>query len=153
MAQVVQEARTKAWIDEDLDYLLREWSAIPGIAREWDDWDELDRLVFVLEWPLRVDRMTRLEHWADQQALTDAQQHRYAELLKLIASHKPTLDRLLGVFADRNDTAAKAMAAYLGVYRKWAGPNQEVGILNKRELVEIGGEAMLADVMRQLRPS
>lgn len=49
MAQVVQDPKTKAWIDDDLDYLLREWRALPGVAREWDDWEELDRLVFVVE--------------------------------------------------------------------------------------------------------
>jgi hypothetical protein len=95
MAQVVQEARTRAWIDEDLDYLLREWREIPGVAQAWADWDEMDRLVFVLEWPLRVDRMMRLEHWSEQRALTDAQQVRYGELLELIAQHQSTLERLL----------------------------------------------------------
>jgi hypothetical protein len=95
MAQVMQEARTKAWIDEDLDYLLREWSAIPDVARQWDDWDELDRLVFVLEWPLRVDRLMRLEYWDERRALTAEQQARYRQLHDLIARHRTTLDRLL----------------------------------------------------------
>jgi hypothetical protein len=95
MAQVVQEARTRALIEEDLDYLLREWSAIPDVARGWNNWEELDRLVFVLEWPLRVDRMMRLEYWAEQGALSDTQQVRYDELRELIGRHQSTLDLLL----------------------------------------------------------
>ncbi|MEA2524687.1 MAG: hypothetical protein QOF01_3744 [Thermomicrobiales bacterium] len=95
MAQVAHDLRTKAWIDDDLDYLLREWRAIPQVAQEWDEWDELDRLVFVVEWPLRVDRLMRLDYWAGLHALTPLQQARYGELLDLIELHRPTLDRLL----------------------------------------------------------
>jgi hypothetical protein len=95
MAQVVQQIQTHDPIHKDLDYLLREWRAIPDVAREWEHWDELDRLTFVVEWPLRVDRMLRLESSVQQHALNEEQHVRYLTLQELIARHQSTLDRLL----------------------------------------------------------
>jgi hypothetical protein len=95
MAQVAQEIRTKAWIDSDLTYLLREWQEIPEVVRQWNDWDELDRLTFVVEWPLRAERMERLEYWDGQNELTTDQRERYRELRTLIARYRSDLEQLL----------------------------------------------------------
>jgi hypothetical protein len=46
--------------------------------------------------------------------------------------------------------ASKKLAAYLGVYRKWAGPGQRQGVLNKNDLLEIGGEDGLRVVLEMV---
>lgn len=95
MAQVVAETRLDEWIDRSLDYLLRNWAAIPEVAAEWDAWDEPDRLDFVIEWPLREDRWRQLERWAADGLLSAAQRGRYAALQELMRRHRATVDGLL----------------------------------------------------------
>jgi len=58
-----------------------------------------------------------------------------------------TLDSALQSLRSRDDAAFRSLTAYLEVYRKWAGPNQQRGVLNKIDLVEIGGEDGLEVVL------
>ncbi len=95
MAQVVQDPELRDRIEHYLDYLLREWRSIPEIAAEWDEWEELERLDFVLEWPIREDRMHQLRNWSAQGLLTPSQCARYDEVLKLEVHHRPALEQLL----------------------------------------------------------
>ncbi len=61
---------------------------------------------------------------------------------------RSTLDRVIASLKGHSEIGFKKLVAYLGVYRKWAGPNQKRGVLNKQDLVEIGGEEAVAEVMR-----
>ena len=82
MDQVAHILTPRERIDPYLDYLFREW-------------EDHDRLDFVVEWPIREDRLHQLREWAAQGLFTPEQQARYDELLQLIACHRPLLDRLL----------------------------------------------------------
>jgi hypothetical protein len=95
MASLAQQTELATWIDRSLDYLTREWRAIPEIASEWNVWDEADRLDFVLEWPLREDALRQLRQWDSEGRLTPAQRRRYEQLGELIQQHRATLERLL----------------------------------------------------------
>ena len=95
MDQVAHILTPRERIDPYLDYLFREWEDIPGLAEEWVEWEDHDRLDFVAEWPIREDHFYQLQQWAAQGMFTPEQQARYDELLQLIARHRPLLDRLL----------------------------------------------------------
>jgi REP element-mobilizing transposase RayT len=56
---------------------------------------------------------------------------------------------LLGLHV-RTEMASQKIAAYLGVYWKWAGPGQVQGVLNKNDLLEIGGEDGLRVVLEMI---
>ncbi len=95
MAQVTPQTDQATRIDRYLDYLFGEWEDIPAVAGEWAEWQDHDRLDFVVEWPIREDHFHQLQEWVAQGLLTPQQQARYDELLQLIARHRPLLDRLL----------------------------------------------------------
>jgi hypothetical protein len=52
-------------------------------------------LTFIFNWGVPADRLAQLHEWAQQGLLTPAQRARYEELLKLVDTHRPTLERLL----------------------------------------------------------
>jgi hypothetical protein len=95
MAQVVAEQAVEARIDNYLHYLLREWNRLPWVFSEWNDWEEHERLNFVLEWPIREDRLLQLRGWEEQGLLGSDQRRKFEQLLGLIEAHRPQLDRLL----------------------------------------------------------
>ena len=95
MAQVTHIHTARERIDPYLDYLFAEWQALPEVATEWPEWEDLDQLDFVVEWPIREDRLHQLQGWAAQGLLTPEQQARYDELLQLIACYRPLLDGIL----------------------------------------------------------
>ena len=68
----------------------------------------------------------------------------------VINEYPQTLDKVLQCLRNRNDTASRKLAAYLGVYRRWAGPMQQRGILNKNDLLEIGGDDGLQIVLSMI---
>lgn len=68
----------------------------------------------------------------------------------LLNDYPQSLDRLLQGLRRRTEMASKKLAAYLGVYRKWAGPGQRRGVLNKNDLLEIGGEDGLRVVLEMI---
>ena len=58
MAQVAPDPQLQAKIDRYyLDYLVREWQRVPKIAEQWDGWQDHEQLNFVVEWPIREDRL------------------------------------------------------------------------------------------------
>lgn len=91
MAQVATRT-VQARVDEDLAYLAAEWGSVPDVIAEWD---EHERLEFVLEWPLREDRLRQLEASSGAGLLSQKQRQRYADLLTLVRHHRPSLDWLL----------------------------------------------------------
>jgi hypothetical protein len=95
MAQVAPSVETHAWVDRSLDYLLAEWRAMPRIVAAWETWDEHERLVFVVDWPVFDDRLNRLRKTIAEGGLTPDQEPRYRELENLVDRYRPLLDRLL----------------------------------------------------------
>ena len=98
MAEVARDPapdERQGWIDEDLAYLTHEWAALPDLAGEWEGLGQAERLDFVLEWPLREERLRDLRRWAEIDWFTPEQRRCYDELLDLIARHRPILARLL----------------------------------------------------------
>lgn len=93
MAQVTADVSSR--IDHFLDYALSEWTAVPSYAEEFDTWDEIQQLAFVHEWAIRESALQVLRESAGQGLLSRGQRSRYDELLKLVARHCPTLERLL----------------------------------------------------------
>ncbi len=71
----------------------------------------------------------------------------------VLNEYPQTIDKLLKGLRGRTDIASKKLAAYLGVYRKWAGPGQRRGVLNKNDLLEIGGEDGLQVAMEMIESS
>ena len=95
MAEVTHLPDVLERTENYLDYLFVEFRAIPEVAAEWEEWEEPDRLDYVIEWPIREDRLQQLAGWATAGLLTPAQRARYDALLALVAEQRPTIDRLL----------------------------------------------------------
>ena len=95
MAQVARTDRVEERINSYLAYLERKWRRVPDLARMWNDWDDDERLDFVVEWPIREDRLGQLQQWAAKGALTPGQHERYDGVLTLVAEYRPTMERLL----------------------------------------------------------
>lgn len=62
----------------------------------------------------------------------------------ILDDYPAALDRLLGALKGREDLASRKMVAVFANDRKWAGRR---GILNKNDLLEIGGEDALNSVL------
>jgi hypothetical protein len=96
MARLAQHTPASADIDRYfLDNLFSEWGRLPRVEAEWESWEELDRLRFVLEWPLQEDRLHLVEGWAAEGGLTDEQMARLERLQELVRAHRPIVERLL----------------------------------------------------------
>jgi hypothetical protein len=95
MAQVARDPQLAARIDDYLAYLQDAWAGVPEVAAEWPEWDSNSRLTFRLNWGVPADRLAQLQGWATQDQLTAAQRDRYDELLRLVAQHRPAVERLL----------------------------------------------------------
>ncbi len=109
MAQVSQDIEAR--IDHYLDYLSDEWADIPALASEWSQLSSFERLDFVLEWPIKEDYLLQLRDYAEREFLTPAQRTRYQELLKLVAQHRPTLEKLLADYAQTADLPDRSLPA------------------------------------------
>lgn len=57
----------------------------------------------------------------------------------IIRNYRVALDKAIAALQQRNDMSSRKLKAYLGVYRKWAVPEQVQGVLNLNDLLEIGG--------------
>jgi uncharacterized protein YjbI with pentapeptide repeats len=64
-----------------------------------------------------------------------------------------TLDRLLAYFGARSDMGSQRLAVCFEHDKKWLGSRQEVGVLNKRDLIESGGEEGFESVMKIIGPA
>jgi hypothetical protein len=95
MASLAQQSPLTSRIDHVLEVLTRQWLAIPEVVSTWESWDELDRLDFVLEWPLREIHLGQLRQWCNEGQLSAEQHRRLADLERLIQQHRAAVDRLL----------------------------------------------------------
>jgi hypothetical protein len=92
MAQVAP--KTKRHIDILLGMAMETWSSLPETERTIDEWDPVDRSIFLAEWPLEERRLEMLQDYAASGAMTESQLARYSELQKLVAQNRPVVDRL-----------------------------------------------------------
>jgi hypothetical protein len=95
VAHVAVPTNVSAWIDDYLDYLFDVMNDLPKIVAEWDSWDDLEQLDFVVEWDIKRDRLLQLKNWDSQGLFAAALQDRYGELLDLLERQQPILDKLL----------------------------------------------------------
>jgi uncharacterized protein YjbI with pentapeptide repeats len=66
----------------------------------------------------------------------------------VVENYPETLDRLLAYFGGRSDLSSRALTIHFEHDKKWLGPRQKVGLLNKHDLVKWGGEDGFEAVMR-----
>ncbi|MFI5456795.1 MAG: pentapeptide repeat-containing protein [Isosphaerales bacterium] len=58
----------------------------------------------------------------------------------VLENYPDTLDRLIEAFKGQTGLGSRGFAAYLACYRKWAGPRQKRGVLNKKDVLGMVGE-------------
>ena len=68
----------------------------------------------------------------------------------ILENYLTVLDRLIQAFGGQTDLASRKLATIFGMKRKWAGLKQQRGILNKNDLLEIGGEDGLRTVLEMI---
>lgn len=66
----------------------------------------------------------------------------------VIENYVVTLDRAIAKLQGRDDLPSRRLSALLAVMRKWAGPNQRVGVVSKLDLIEAAGETAVAEVKK-----
>jgi hypothetical protein len=66
----------------------------------------------------------------------------------IIDDYTAVLDRLLNALKGRTDVASRKLSVVLTMKRKWAGPNQKRGVLNKPDLLEAVGSEAVGELMR-----
>jgi uncharacterized protein YjbI with pentapeptide repeats len=59
-----------------------------------------------------------------------------------------TLDRAISVMSASPDLRARALAAYLGGYRRHVGLNQKIGVLNVAEIAHLAGQEAADELLR-----
>jgi hypothetical protein len=82
-------------IDELLDGLEFHWTRLPDVAARFSDWDDLERLDFIMEWPLQEDDLQSLSELIAAGSPTAEQRRRFHDLLRVVERNRPFLDRLL----------------------------------------------------------
>jgi uncharacterized protein YjbI with pentapeptide repeats len=68
----------------------------------------------------------------------------------VLDEYPAALDRALAMLGGRSDNEAKALAAFLGVKRKWVGPGQQRGVLRRADLIEVAGPKLTAELIKTL---
>jgi hypothetical protein len=91
MAQVKPVPGSTDW---QLDWSLWQWGRLPEVEAEIDQWDQLDQIHFIEEWPLEEERLLQLEQDAVNGHLTPEQLRRYEQLQCLVAQNRPIIQRL-----------------------------------------------------------
>lgn len=81
-------------IDHVLDIALWQWQSLPEVAAEIDEWDLLDQLNFIEEWPIEEDRLLFLERHAADDSMSLEQRARFEELKRIVACNRPIIQRL-----------------------------------------------------------
>jgi uncharacterized protein YjbI with pentapeptide repeats len=71
----------------------------------------------------------------------------------VVDNYPQTLDRLLAYFRGRSDLGSRGLVASFEHGKKWLGARQKVGVLNKHDLIESGGEDGVEIVMKIIGPA
>ena len=67
---------------------------------------------------------------------------------RILQDYRETLKRFLGALSGRTDMTARVLTRLLKHDLKWAGPNQRRGVINKNDLLEVGGQQALEIVQK-----
>jgi len=62
----------------------------------------------------------------------------------IVHDYPAQLDRVLAFLNARSDIDAKAVAAVLSNKRKWLGPHQRIGAVNRKDIIEAARNEELA---------
>jgi len=92
MAQVVRTVHKR--IDRILSILEEQWGRLPEVETEIDEWDLIDQIVFIEEWPLEEQRLDQMQVYAAEGALTEEQMARYEELKRVVTQNRSIIRRL-----------------------------------------------------------
>lgn len=92
MAQVVRTTHER--IDRILSILEEQWGCLSEVETEIDEWDLIDQIVFIEEWPLEEQRLDQMKVYAAEGALTEEQMARYEELKRVVTRNRPIIRRL-----------------------------------------------------------
>jgi hypothetical protein len=95
VAEPAPTPETGERVEESLDFLIREWEAIPELAAAWPTWDAAAREAFSQDWSSHDERLQELREQVRSVDLTPAQREQYERLLRLVAVHRPVLELLL----------------------------------------------------------
>ena len=82
-------------IDELLDGLEFHWGRLPQVATEFETWDEMERLDFLMEWPIQEDYLELLTELIAGSEPTPEQRSRFDDLLSIVEHGRPILDALM----------------------------------------------------------
>jgi len=85
---------TREEVERTLQMAEYQWERLPEVEDTIDNWDQLDQILFIEEWPLEEQRLKRLREFADKGALDKEQQARYEQLECTIARNRPIIQRL-----------------------------------------------------------
>ncbi len=85
---------TQQHIDLLLSGLLETWKHLPEVIETIDQWDIVDQIIYVEEWPLVEQRLKTLEEYASEGPVSLGQTNRYDALLQLVERHRPLVAQL-----------------------------------------------------------
>ena len=92
MADVTEEVRHD--IDDLLERTVYEWQRLPIVAQTIGQWEPIDRLVFIEEWPIQEDNLWFLDQYAAKGMLTAEQRARLEHLKGIVEQNRPIIDAL-----------------------------------------------------------
>jgi len=92
MAQVAPSVQQH--IDLLLSGLLERWNELPQVVHTIDDWDVVDQINYMEEWPLVEQRLKILAGYAAEGSMNPDQRRQYDVLLKIVERHRHLVARL-----------------------------------------------------------
>lgn len=92
MAEVAKETRDR--IDALLAQSVAAWEELPEAESEFADFDEVEKLDYVYEWPLEEERLSKLESYAQDGLMSVRQAEQYEDLKRLVGKNRPVLERI-----------------------------------------------------------
>lgn len=95
MAETVVSSPSLERVTGTIAYAYGEWLRVPQYVQEWANWDEEQRLVFVLEWAKREDALEELDSWYLSGTLPAGSRELYARLQRIVETNRPLITPLL----------------------------------------------------------
>ncbi len=85
---------TREEVERTLQMAEYQWERLPEVEAGIDDWDQLDQILFIEEWPIEEQRLRRLREFADKGVLDKEQRARYEAVKSTVARNRPIIQRL-----------------------------------------------------------
>ena len=95
MAETVVFSPSLERVTGTMSYACREWLRVPEYVREWAQWGEEQRLVFVLEWAKREEAVEELDSWYLSGTLPAGSHELYVGLTGVVEANRPLIKPLL----------------------------------------------------------